>query len=90
MTTTIEKHEAPEQQAPGRTGWLMMPALWGAIAIASMWVAVLFDSIYGGDLVSADVSGTTTTIPSAVFVGFFAFLATASVAKRAFGRRDAS
>jgi hypothetical protein len=71
-----------------RRGRLGVPELWATVAIASMWVAVLFTSIYGGDFVSANGAGSeTTTIPSSVFVAFFACLASVAVARRAF-RRD--
>ena len=65
-----------------------MPELWGATAIAFMWMAVLFACIYGGDFVSLNGGGTqsTTTMPSGVFVAFFAFLASVAVARRAFQR----
>lgn len=89
MTTTVEKHEVAEPQSSGRQAVWAMPELWGTIAIVSMWMAVLFDGIYGGDFVSANPGSSTTTVPSAVLVAFFAFLATVSVAKRAF-RRDGS
>ena len=73
---------------PARRSMPAMPELWGAVAIASMWLAVLFDAVYGGDFVSQNASQTqSTTIPSAVFVAFFAFLASTAVARRAF-RRD--
>lgn len=63
----------------------LIPELWGALAIATMWLAVLFDGIYGADFVSADAT-STTRIPSVLFVALFAALATWAVAKRAFGR----
>ena len=75
----------PEQ---ARSGLLLMPEVWGATAIASMWLAVLFASVYGGDFVSVNGGATqSTTIPSAVFVALFASLASVAVARRAF-RRD--
>ena len=68
-------------------GW--MPELWGTVAIASMWLAVLFASVYGGDFVSTNGAGSTATrIPSAVFVALFACLGTVAVARRAYRRGD--
>jgi hypothetical protein len=59
----------------------------GATAIAFMWLAVLFASVYGGDLVSVSGGGTdSTTVPSDIFVAFFASLASVAVARRAFRR----
>jgi hypothetical protein len=65
-----------------------VPAFWGAVSIVAMWLAVLFDGIYGGDMIFASPANGTTTIPSAVAVALFAVIGTAAVAKRAFARRD--
>ena len=53
-----------------------------------MWLAVLFDGIYGGDMIFSNAGSGPTTIPSAVAVALFAFIGTIAVAKRAFARRD--
>jgi hypothetical protein len=60
---------------------------WASLAIGVMWLAVLFDALFGPDLVVSNASGTTS-IPSAVFVALFAYLATRVVAKHGFDRRD--
>jgi hypothetical protein len=87
-TQMTARSDRAEFEAGSRHRFLTMPELWAAISIAFMWLAVLFDGIYGDDFVSVNSAGTqTTTIPSAVFVALFAALATGSVAKRAF-RRD--
>jgi hypothetical protein len=88
MTTTL--HE-PSIAGPAREGIaarLLVPAFWGALSIVAMWLAVLFDGIYGGDMIFASPANGTTTIPSAVAVALFAVIGTAAVAKRAFARRD--
>jgi hypothetical protein len=66
---------------------LLVPEMWGTLAISVMWLAVLFDGIYGGDILSASNDGNSLRLPSAVVVAFFAFLGTAAVAKRAFGTK---
>jgi hypothetical protein len=88
MTTTL--HE-PFTAGPAREGIaarLLVPAFWGAVSIVAMWLAVLFDGIFGGDMTFNSPANGTTTIPSAVAVALFAFIGTVSVAKRAFARRD--
>ena len=88
MTTTT--HE-PSTFGPVResiAARLLVPAFWGAVSIVAMWLAVLFDGIFGGDMIFASPANGTTTIPSAVAVALFAFIGTVSVAKRAFTRRD--
>jgi hypothetical protein len=67
---------------------LFVPAFWGTLAIVAMWLAVLFDGIFGGDMVFSDPANGTTTIPSSVLVALFAFVGTAAVAKRVFPRKN--
>ena len=88
MTPTL--HE-PATATPARDGIaarLLVPAFWGAVSIIAMWLAVLFDGIFGGDMIFNNAGSGPTIIPSAVAVAVFAFIGTASVAKRAFTRRD--
>lgn len=59
--------------------------MWASLAIAVMWLAVLFDALFGPNLVVSNSSGTTT-IPSAIIVGLFAYLATRVVARYGFRR----
>jgi hypothetical protein len=89
MTTVPTPRESPLRERRLLAEVLRIPELWASIAIATMWIAVLFDSIYGPDLVSSNGAGTnSTTIPSSIAVALFAFLATWSVAKYAFGRSE--
>ena len=55
------------------------------LAISAMWVAVALDALFGPDLVVKHASGMTT-IPSAVIVVVFAYLATRVVARYGFRR----
>jgi hypothetical protein len=71
----------------GISARLFVPAFWGAVAIVAMWLAVLFDGVFGGDMVFSSPTNGVTTIPSAVLVALFAVIGTASVAKRAFAAR---
>ena len=87
MTFVADK---PLEVQPSPKHWsdrLLVREMWGTLAITVMWLAVLFDGIYGADIVSVSNDGNATRIPSAVVVAFFAFLGTAAVAKRAFGRK---
>jgi hypothetical protein len=61
--------------------------MWASLAIAVMWLAVLFDALFGPDLVVSNASGTTT-IPSAVFLALFAYLATRVVARYGLPRAE--
>jgi F0F1-type ATP synthase assembly protein I len=73
--------------APERPQWaefLKIREIWASLAISMMWLAVLFDAVYGPNFVSTTSGGDSTTIPSAIFVALFAFLASASVAKHGF------
>jgi len=84
MTLTTE---APTRQPVPQAGsrWFTVREIWGTAAIMIMWLAVLFTGVYGGNAVFTGADGSTTQLPAALFVAFFAFLATAAVARRAFG-----
>lgn len=89
MTSTTERPVIATTHHEGQTTRPATSEMWGAFAIASIWMAVLFASIYGNDVVSVNGAGTnSTTIPSGLVVAFFAFLATVAVAKRAFRRES--
>ena len=84
MTSVVDK---PIPVQPNSTHWpdrLLVPEMWGTLAISVMWLAVLFDGIFGADIVSFSNDGNSLRIPSAVAVAFFPFLGTVAVAKRAF------
>jgi hypothetical protein len=72
-----------------RQAWaerVLVREMWASLAISVIWLAVLFDAILGPDLVSTSAT-SSTTIPSAILVAPFAYLATAVVAKYGLGRR---
>jgi hypothetical protein len=61
---------------------LLLRNMWAGLAIVVMWLAVLFDALFGPDIVILSGAGaSSTTIPSAVAVALFAWLATKAVAK---------
>jgi hypothetical protein len=62
------------------------PEVWAALAIVVMWLAVLFDAIFGPNIVNTSAGGDSNTVPSAVVVALFAFLGTWVVARRGFRR----
>jgi hypothetical protein len=64
---------------------LRVPEMWTSLAIAVIWLVVLFDALLGPDIVSVNVT-STTHIPSAVVLALFAYLATHVVARYGFGR----
>jgi hypothetical protein len=66
---------------------LIVPEMWACLAIAVMWLAVLFDAIYGPNLVTTTAGGDSSTIPSAIILALFAFLGTWIVARHGFGRQ---
>ncbi|HKN63150.1 MAG TPA: hypothetical protein VJV76_02350 [Gaiellaceae bacterium] len=63
-----------------------MREVWASLAISVIWLAVLFDAIFGPNIVASHAGGDTSTVPSAIVISFFAFLATRVVAK--YGRRQ--
>ena len=58
-----------------------------SIAISVMWLAVLFDAVFGPAIVTSNGAGTnTSSTPSAVVIALFAFLGSWVVARYAFRR----
>ena len=79
----------PSTDKPVRQGIaarLLVPGFWASLSIVTIWLAVLFDGIFGNDMTFSNPPNATT-IPSAVLVALFAVIGTSAVAKRAFGRR---
>jgi hypothetical protein len=80
-------HE-PTHADHGPSQWsrVAIREMWGSLAITVMWVVVAVDAVYGPDIVnSSGYGGSTSTVPSAVVVAFFAFLGSWIVAKYCFG-----
>jgi hypothetical protein len=69
---------------------LLASEMWASLAIAVIWLSVLFDAIYGPDIVSRSAVGDFLTVPSAVVVAFFAFLATWVLARHGYPRNRKS
>jgi len=87
MTTL--SHEAPRshEEHPNASLRPVIADVAASLAIAVMWLAVLFDAVFGPDIVTSDGGGTnTSSVPSAVAIAFFAFLANWVVARYAFRR----
>ena len=86
---TVMTHE-PSTDTPPRKGIasrLLVPEFWAAVSIVTMWLAVLFDGIFGSDMTFSHVPDVTV-MPSAVALALFAAIATCAVAKRGFRRDD--
>jgi hypothetical protein len=63
--------------------------MWAALAITAIWAAVAISAVWGPDIVvNGDSlgSGGSTTVPSAVVIVVFAFLASGAVARYGLGR----
>lgn len=58
--------------------------VWASLAITVMWLAVLFDAVFGPDIVNTSAGGDRSAVPSAIPVAVFAWLATWAVARHGF------
>jgi hypothetical protein len=78
-------HE-PSRAIREKPRWMefLVAEIWASLAIVTMWLAVLFDAIFGPDIVSSTPGGSSSTVPSAVAVALFAFLGTWVVARYGF------
>ncbi len=75
-----------ESSVDGRFAWLRITEVWASLAISVIWLTVLFDAIFGPNIVSTTPGGTSSSVPSAVAVALFATIATWAVAK--YGLRE--
>jgi hypothetical protein len=80
--TTIP-HESSGTSAKPRLSSILVRDVAASTAITVIWLAVLFDAVFGPDFVSAS-DGSMTRIPSGIIVAFFAVLATRAVARYGF------
>jgi uncharacterized membrane protein (DUF485 family) len=81
-------HE-PSEVVHERQRWslqILVPEMWASLAIVVMWLSVLFDAVFGPDIVNTSAGGDSSVVPSAVVVALFAFLATWVVARYGFRR----
>ena len=79
-------HE-PSRVAHEPSQWpslLRIPEMWASLAITAMWIAVFVTAIWGPDASFTSNDGSSSTIPTAVFVTVFAFLGTWIVARYGF------
>jgi hypothetical protein len=83
-------HDAPIV-LPERSDWsarILVPEMWACLAIVVMWLAVLFDAIFGPGLTVVNAETVQNlTIPSTFVLAPSAFLGTWAVARYGFGRR---
>lgn len=77
-----------ETTAVRRPSWLDARDMWASLAITSIWFSVFATAIFGPDIHSIDVGGSSTTIPSGVAIALFALFATMSVAKHGFSKKQ--
>jgi hypothetical protein len=86
-TISHDPSEAAERKRRWSVDDLRVREMWASLAIAAMWLAVSITAIWGPDARFSSSDGSGSTIPTAVFVTFFAFLGTWIVARHGF-RRD--
>ncbi len=75
---------------PSSAAWLDSRPAWAGLAIITMWLAVLFVGLFGGDIVSETPGGTSSSVPVVVVIAGVALLGTLIVGRRAFTGTSAS
>jgi hypothetical protein len=66
--------------------WIHSRELWAGLSIITMWLAVLFVGVFGGNIVSTSASGSAT-VPVVVVLLPFVLPATIVAAHRGFKER---
>lgn len=79
--STISHEPSRIAEENTRRTWPFVPDMWASLAIAVIWLSVSFDAVFGPDIVNTTAGGDSSTVPSAVPVALFAFLATWVVAR---------
>jgi hypothetical protein len=80
-------HSISPDYATGLRGWRSWPlsgTFWAGATLVTMWLAVLFVGVFGGDIQIAAVDGSHSSWPVVVIVAIAALLATVSIGRRAF------
>ena len=85
MSTVSHQASEPTSEARPLQLRLLVPEMWASLAIAVIWLVVLFDALFGPDIVGNSAAGDFTRVPSVIIVAFFAFLGTWVVARHGFG-----
>jgi len=80
-------HGSPQVARERRALPRVVPEMWASLAIAAMWVAVFVTAVWGPVATFSSTDGSSSTIPTAVFVSVFAFLGTLVVARHGFRQR---
>jgi len=88
MSTGSESPLQPARPPRVSSSWLHARELWAGLSIITMWLAVLFVGLFGGNIVSINTGGSSTTVPVVVALLPFVLPATISVGRRGF--RDPS
>lgn len=77
---------------PARAGgWgslLLSGAFWGGVTLVSIWLAVLFVGIFGGNIETAGTDGSRSSWPVVAVVAIAALFATISVGRWGFRSPD--
>jgi hypothetical protein len=90
MSTVSEPVTQPIARERSAPWWKASEPMWAGLAIISMWLAVLFVGLFGGEIVSINGTagaGTSTTVPSVVAIVPFVLVATLFVARWGFARK---
>ena len=88
MSTVSHESRPAVRERPSWSALQAAREMWASLAIAAMWVTVFLTAIWGPDANFTSVDGSSSTIPTAVFVTVFAFLGTWIVARYGLRQRD--
>lgn len=84
MSTPSLSSDHPIRMSRLSCSWLHARELWGGLAIISMWLAVLFVGVFGGNIVKSTPGGESSSWPVVVVVALLALIGTIVVGRRAF------
>jgi hypothetical protein len=83
MSSVSHEPSRAAYEGPRWSSLWRLREVWVSLAITAMWIAVFVTALWGPDARFNSNDGTSSTIPSGVFVALFAFLGTWTLAKYA-------
>ena len=87
MSTVSMSYEDPRGKQHPWASWPLSKEFWGGVSLVTIWLAVLFVGVFGGNIQTSSAGGDSSSWPVVAVVAVAALLATVSVGRWAFGRR---
>lgn len=86
MSTASMSYEDSAGRQRAWASWPLSKEFWGGVSLVTIWLAVLFVGVFGGNIQTTSADGSSSSWPVVTVVAIAALLGTISVGRWAFGR----